>query len=53
MFVMATIGSGISHKDTKHTDRYSNKKEHRNSTTKPQADTSSKYCKDNIKKSWA
>jgi hypothetical protein len=40
---MATIGCGISHKNTKDTDKCSNK------TTKPQANTFSKYCKDNIK----
>jgi hypothetical protein len=35
---MATIGCGISHKDTKRTNKCSNKKQeqHRNKTTKPQ-----------------
>jgi len=35
---MATIGCGLSHKDKKHTDKCSNKKQkqHRNNTTKPQ-----------------
>jgi hypothetical protein len=39
-FSIATIGCGISHKDTKHTDKCSNNK------TK----TFSKYCEDNTKK---
>jgi hypothetical protein len=52
-FVMATTGCGISHKDTKHADKFSNnKKQHRNNTTKPQTDTFSKYCNDNIQKVW-
>jgi len=45
---MATIGCGRCHKDTKHTDKCSNK--HRNKTVKPQTNTFSKYCKDNTKK---
>jgi hypothetical protein len=49
---MATIGCGISHKDTKYTYKRSNKKQkqHRNKMTKPQTDTFSKYCKDITKK---
>jgi hypothetical protein len=40
MFVIATIGCGISHKDTKRTDKCSNnKRQHRNKTTKTQTDT--------------
>jgi hypothetical protein len=46
---MATTGCGISHKDTKHTDKCSNNKTNR--MTKPQANTFSKYCEDKTKKS--
>jgi hypothetical protein len=49
---MATIGCGISHKDTKHTDKCSNNKikKYKNKMTKPQTDTFSKYCKYNTQK---
>jgi hypothetical protein len=50
-FAMAKIGCGISHKDAKNTDKYSNNKTENteSKTTKPQANTFSKYCKDNTK----
>jgi hypothetical protein len=40
-FLMATIGCGINHKGTKHTDKCSNNKtkQHRNKMTKPQKNT--------------
>jgi len=49
---MATVGCGISHKDTKHTDKCSNNKtkKNRNKTTKPQTNTFSKYCEDKTQK---
>jgi hypothetical protein len=37
---MATIGCGISHKDTKHTDKCSNKKK---TTQKPNGETTDKF----------
>jgi hypothetical protein len=47
VFVIATIGCGISHKDTKNTDKCSNNT--KNKTMKPQTNTFSEYCKDNTK----
>jgi hypothetical protein len=51
-FVMATIGCGISHKDTKHADKCSNNK---TKTKQKRNDENtdkyfSKYCEDNQKK---
>jgi hypothetical protein len=49
---MATLECGISHKDTKETDKFSNKKTKttQKKTKKPQTNTFSKYSKDNTKK---
>jgi hypothetical protein len=44
---MATIGCGISHKDTKHTDKCSNNKKTQNDKTT--INTFSKCCEGNIK----
>jgi hypothetical protein len=48
---MATKGRGISHGDTKHSDKCSSNetKQHRNKVTKPQTNTFSKYCNDKTK----
>jgi hypothetical protein len=49
---MATLGCGVSNKDTKHTDKCSNNNKTnqcRNNTVKPQTNIFSKYCKDNKK----
>jgi hypothetical protein len=48
---MTVTGCGISHKDTKHTDKYSNNKKETNwnNTMKSQANTFSEYCKDSTK----
>jgi hypothetical protein len=48
---MATIGCGISCKDTKHTDKCSNNKTKTiQKMVKPQTNTFLKYCEDNTKK---
>jgi hypothetical protein len=44
MFLMATVGCGISHKDTKHRDKWNNKKT--KTTQKQNNETTDKYfCK--------
>jgi hypothetical protein len=48
---MATIGCGISRKDTLQTNAATTKqKQQRNNASKPKTNTFSKYCKDNTYK---
>jgi hypothetical protein len=45
---MATTGYGISHKDTKYTDKWSNNRT--NKMMKPQMNTFSRYCEESTQK---
>jgi len=47
---MATIGCGISHKGTKHTDKCSNNKTKTTQNDETTEKTFSKYCEDNTER---